>query len=146
MLQHLRPVAHMTLRRSADRLVILLLALAVTALFSVVPFKVPRVNFAPHVAYAQALHSPAGASMGAAPVDFHDGLVHGTVAGKRNASKIWGGSPPAAGRFAGNRSVACRPPVRARCISPPIPYSFRLRAPPLRPRGGLVSVRRLPNG
>lgn len=118
------------LRRTA-RLFSLILALAVTALFSLVPFKSPRVMFFPPQ-IASETHAQKSPTLDTAPrqSEYKDTAVLGTVDGRQDLSPHWTPLLSAAPLYAGVRSHAGLCPWRARQVALPPAVHFRLRAPP----------------
>lgn len=116
------------LLRSA-RLLSLVLALAVTALFSLVPFKSPRVMFFPPQIAAETHTAPA---IDTTPrqSEYKDTTVLGTVDGRQDVKHHWTALLAAAPLFAGIRGQAGLCPWRARQVALPPAVHFRLRAPP----------------
>lgn len=122
------------LHRTA-RLLSLVLALAVTALFSLVPFKSPRVMFFPPKIAAEVLPTSA-IDTTPRPVEYQDALFQdstllATVDARQDLKSSWTALLVSVSLFAGIRGQAGLSPWRARQVALPPAVHFRLRAPPL---------------
>lgn len=113
------------------RLMALVMVLAVTALFSMMPFKVPRVAFfEPQPAIQSAAPTtPDLRSTRLAPVYPHAAAVQ-MVHGKQDLLPDGMVLLPSAPLFSGTRALASLSVWKARRIAIPPPVRFRLRAPP----------------
>lgn len=114
------------------RFLALVLAFAVTALFSMVPFKVPRVFFFPPNV---ALHTPATTDPGLqappAGAEYQEAGAMESVYGRQDLPSDQTALLPAAPLFAGVRTQAGLSPWKARRIALPPRIHIRLRAPPV---------------
>jgi len=115
----------------AMRLLALVLAFAVTALFSMVPFKVPRVFFFPPTIALEET-APSNPAVQALPLisQYADSTALEPVHGLKSIDLPWAALLPIAPLFAGARTLAGLSAWKARRIALPPPIHIRLRAPP----------------
>lgn len=114
------------------RLMALVLVLAVTALFSMVPFKVPRVLFhMPAIAVQEAPSAEPILHAHAISGDYQDATALEPVHGLKSIHPYWAALLPIAPLFAGVRALAGISVWKARPIALPPPVHVRLRAPPV---------------
>lgn len=113
------------------RLLALVMVFAVTALFSLMPFKVPRVAFFPP-AFALEAPSSHGPEWRAIPfgTSYADATALEPVHGLKKSPPFWAALLPVAPLFAGAHTLAALSPWKARRIAVPPPVHVRLRAPP----------------
>lgn len=115
----------------AVQLLAVVLAFAVTALFSIVPFKVPRVYFFPPDLQAEAQQPHALKTIQAPGPDALDGVINGTAQKRMDLDPQLDLLLPVALLFAGLRCIASLSSWQARRVSLPPSVHFRHRAPPL---------------
>ncbi|HEY9856593.1 MAG TPA: hypothetical protein V6D05_12700 [Stenomitos sp.] len=115
----------------AMRLMALVLAFAVTALFSMVPFKVPRVFFFPPTLSLEQT-TPSDHAIQAVPrvAQYLDSTALEPVHGLKSIDLPWVALLPLVPLFAGVRTLAGLSVWKARRIALPPPIHIRLRAPP----------------
>jgi hypothetical protein len=113
------------------RLIVMVMALAVTALFSIVPFKVPRVYFFPIDLQARVPQPHILKTIQAPVPEGLDGAINGTPQKRMDSDPRADVLLPVTLLFAGLRCLASLPGWTARGVSVPHTVHFRLRAPPL---------------
>ncbi|MBO9541023.1 hypothetical protein J7643_10575 [bacterium] len=117
--------------RHAMQMLAVVLAFAVTALFSIVPFKVPRVYFFPPDLQAKAQQAPTFKTIQAPAPESLDGTINGAAQKRMDMDPHADVLLPIALLFAGLRGLASLSSWKARRVSLPHRVRFRHRAPPL---------------
>lgn len=108
----------------------LVMGFAVTALFSLMPFKVPRVAFfVPTLALEAPAQEP---GLRAMPLgtEYTDATALEPVHGGKQGHSLWTALMPVSPLFSGVRAQACLSPWKARTVALPPRLHVRLRAPP----------------
>ncbi|HEY9899304.1 MAG TPA: hypothetical protein V6D00_09000 [Pantanalinema sp.] len=113
------------------QLLVVVMALAVTALFSIVPFKVPRVYFFPIDLQVKSQQPPVFKTIHAPVSESLDGTINGTAQKRMDMDPHADVLLSVALLFAGLRCLASLPGWTARGVCVPRAVHYSLRAPPL---------------
>lgn len=114
------------------RLLAVVMVFGVTGLFSMVPFKIPRVMFFAAQVALQEVVPASDPGLHALPMGtkYRDPATLETVHGRQDLTPDWTMLLPVAPLFAGTRAPAGLSAWKARRVALPVPIRFRLRAPP----------------